>query len=188
MSCSLQSPRRLILSRDTEEGAPLTGRAPFLYRRRPLRRCCILTATALRMRSAAKHIAGTHAIFSGDADIAGRSSRRAGGRSNGRRPPSLRRTGHRFGEIGRNNDHAHRCRRNGRGAPPDLAPRSRQSTAFCSCYPRSGFCRTGKQETNLEAHARRWPGSSWAPNLVPSSKYGGRRHSPVVERLARTEK
>lgn len=30
MSCSLQSPRRLILSRDTKEGAPLMGRAPFL--------------------------------------------------------------------------------------------------------------------------------------------------------------
>ncbi len=75
ISCSLQSPRRLILSRDTKEGAPLTGRAPFLCRRRPQTRCCILTATALRMRSVVKHSVGTHAIFSGDADIACRSSR-----------------------------------------------------------------------------------------------------------------
>src|SRR5689334_5433523 len=52
MSCSLQSPRRLTLSRNREEGAPLTGRAPFLCPMRPQRWRRTLTAPPLLMRSA----------------------------------------------------------------------------------------------------------------------------------------
>ena len=89
MSCSLQSPLRLTLSRDTEEGAPLTGRAPFLCPMLPQMRCCTLTVPPLRMRSALKHSVGTHAIFPDNPDIAGRSSRRPGGRSNWCRPRPL---------------------------------------------------------------------------------------------------
>jgi hypothetical protein len=65
MSCSLQSPRRLMLSRDKKEGAPLTGRAPFLYwMGLPHREAYTLTATTSRIRSAVEtHCRDTCHIF-----------------------------------------------------------------------------------------------------------------------------